>query len=571
MSSNSTRSSNLTPQRPALWLEKGGTLLSLDRATTLGGGSYCDVPLGTSDDISRNSTSTGSRSATTTTTTVEQCVSEVIAFLKKGNSCSAITAVHLSLDIFNANNTSGESSSSLAAAELIENENGTNNNGDDQEVDHCRRRMRIKRLLLHQLLECIERCLPKLQSLRLYSSGGNNNDDAGSCTSPTTTTVDATMLARIISSHATTLQTLVATRCLRLRVVRNGSSNVDYNVATTTTTGNDANHEDDDVQVLAASLREHPTLRDIKLLDLFLLSVDTVVDDNDGVIGDAFAANATNKNNSGSTSSLDPIVTALSTIRQLESVDISLSTTSSRCGVVAPMAAAAVRGGTTGGGGGGDGVVVGNQQNDPHDDSDGVLITPRALQALLTNCQSLTDVTLWNCALVDAHLEAIGAALQRHETLQFLSLRRNANIGSAAWCHFYRRTLEHCYSLQSLYSDHADGLSDCHPCLPVHRCINSSRNSIGGGGGSSSRATTNDEDDAANAPSSSATTTIMTMMTEVVSAVAAAELYLGLNQLGRAQILRTDDPEEWCAMLHEMADAPSALYALISERPTLFL
>jgi hypothetical protein len=141
--------------------------------------------------------------------------------------------------------------------------------------------------------------------------------------------------------------------------------------------------------------------------------------------------------------------------------------------------------------------------------------------------------------------------MMSHENLQFLSLRRNAGITGAAWCRFYR-ALEHgCYCLHSLYNDHADGLAGCHPAMMVHQQHHTTTLS-----------SSSCDDDAS-------TTT---------SAVAVAEIYLGLNNLGRGELLRAthdngneEKKEAWFAMLDSIADSPAALYAMISQHPTLFV
>lgn len=160
---------------------------------------------------------------------------------------------------------------------------------------------------------------------------------------------------------------------------------------------------------------------------------------------------------------------------------------------------------------------------------------------MLDGCPHLTDVSLWGCGLRDGHLQALTPPLQRHRCLQFLSLRRNGDISDAAWCQFYHCSLERCYCLRALFNDHADfGASrhrDHHPALPRHRAH-------GGGGGTAQ------------------------------SAAAAAELFMGLNALGRGALLTQQSEraqelttakakEEWVELLDSIADSEAALYYMI--------
>lgn len=447
----------------------------------------------------------------------ERCLSQLIAALQRGTSdcCQAVTSLYLSLDLFHI---------PFLLAEEEDANNNSNNNDDNERVSnededrkHEQRQERFQRLR-SDLLEALAcGALPRLQSLRVYSSASS-----GSSGSP----LSADVLARILRTHFRTLQTLSVTRCLHLATAQ-------------------------DALVLAQALQDHPTLVRVQLLDL-------AVDHHDKDGG-----------------SLNPIVTALASLRQLESVDISLAATPTTMMTTRPQPAPVVLPRPTNArhGSSNHKATVRDDRSSTRWGSDGgdvdgaakMLLPPATLQNLVDSCLRLTDLSLWNCGLQDVHLEVLAAALLAHETLVFVSLRKHPEISNRAWCRFYR-SLEHCYCLQSLYNDHADGLNDCHPALPHH-------------GGSvappSERPNANDDDH--------------WTVHNTTSAVAAAELYLGLNQCGRGALLRPaavgvvphdgettttachsdDDRETWCRLLDTLADSPPALYAMLCQNPAL--
>jgi hypothetical protein len=228
------------------------------------------------------------------------------------------------------------------------------------------------------------------------------------------------------------------------------------------------------------------------------------------------------------------------------------------------------------------------------------LFSPFCLRQLIGQCPTLIDVTLWECQLTDAHLEAIGMALlhdDRHGTiqqqmkLQFISLRCNPMISNTAWCTFYTHTLPFCYTIQSIYNDHVGGLADCHPNLPMYGSSNSSGNAT-----SDSRRTEiglGGHYDTDTTPCvSSTTTTTTSVVTENASAAANAELLLGLNALGRGYVIRKtyanydvsdskncnggrepvvhcDGQQPLLDLLDDVTDTPSAIYALIRNHPMM--
>jgi hypothetical protein len=198
------------------------------------------------------------------------------------------------------------------------------------------------------------------------------------------------------------------------------------------------------------------------------------------------------------------------------------------------------------------------------------MISPSSLRHLLQKCPLLTDLTLWECQLHHAHLEAIQWGLLSDDgtvqsanphdptatgkQLRFLSLRENPGISTADWCRFYTEALPHCYSLQSIYNDHVCGLADCHPNLPVY----GERDRTTGG---------------------------LRFWDADTTATAGAELLLGLNALGRGSVIRStycnndDDRNVDCSdaleavldLLSDVTDTPSAIYALIRNHPMMIV
>lgn len=239
-----------------------------------------------------------------------------------------------------------------------------------------------------------------------------------------------------------------------------------------------------EVQILADALRDHPALQQINMLDLQLAAT------------------------TGGVVSLDPLMEALCTIPTLETVDLSLSSSSSSSS-------------------------GGKEQEQSESCSNSTpAFSPHLLTALLDGCPLLTDISLWDCHLQDAHLQALAPALQRHQRLQFLSLRRNGALSEAAWCRFYHE-LEFCYCLQTLFNDHVEFSHLHHPSVLQH-CANGD---------------------------------------ETARAATAAELYLGLNQLERGDLLsreqqqqggnKEDEREEWIEFLGSISDSEAALYYMV--------
>jgi hypothetical protein len=129
---------------------------------------------------------------------------------------------------------------------------------------------------------------------------------------------------------------------------------------------------------------------------------------------------------------LDPLVLALSTIPNLETVDIT----------VAPEFA----------------PKLGR-------------LSDSSFNSLFSNLQSLQDVSLWEFGLDNGHMVVLKQAVQSHRRLQFLSLRRNAAITSVGW-KTVSDMMEQNTTLVSLYYDSASAIttvdSEEYKCLSDH-------------------------------------------------------------------------------------------------------
>lgn len=67
-------------------------------------------------------------------------------------------------------------------------------------------------------------------------------------------------------------------------------------------------------------------------------------------------------------------------------------------------------------------------------------------------CQTLEEATLWGTGLDDDHIQAMLPAINRHEKLRFLSLRRNPKISEKGW-EAFTKALEGNYTMESIFSD----------------------------------------------------------------------------------------------------------------------
>jgi hypothetical protein len=273
-------------------------------------------------------------------------------------------------------------------------------------------------------------------------------------------------------------------------------------------------------------------------------------------------------------SCMDPLIIALSTLPQLESLNITLAKESR---------------------------LVASNQNKQHSTISTphhTIISPQSLRQLIAGT-SIRDLTLWECLLNGAHLNAISDALlygsstssgshndnlassssePKQTLLQFVSLRCNPNITCDDWCTFYTKTLPNCYSIQSIYNDHVCGLADCDPSLPNHgrTCTGPTREGIRFWDFDN---TTITSDETSSSEMSNA------------EAAANAELFLGLNSLGRGSIIQgsysnrtngssdteltntsvSENDEDFLDLLSDVTDTPSALYALIRGHPMMIL
>jgi hypothetical protein len=346
-------------------------------------------------------------------------------------------------------------------------------------------------------------------------------------------------LASIVSSL--TLQSITVTRCLCF-------------------------HSANDVSVLAKSLQRHPSLCSIHLASMYL---------HPKIVMTKCTATTSEQE-----PCLDPLIDALSTVSQLESLNITLAKESRQLLLTSnPTLRSSTR-----------------WTRPPT-----IIMSPRCLQSLIAGT-TIRDLTLWECLLDGSHLRAISDALLhgssnstgagsckdyvtslKHEPkptcLQFLSVRCNPNITCDDWCTFYTKTLPYCYSIQSIYNDHVCGLADCDPNLLNHGKNSTVREGIRFWDLDAPTATTSDE--------TSSSSDLSTP-----NAAANAELYLGLNSLGRGSIIQgsytngTNDQSSNTELLHRYAsqndenfidllsdviDTPSALYALIRGHPLMIL
>jgi hypothetical protein len=191
---------------------------------------------------------------------------------------------------------------------------------------------------------------------------------------------------------------------------------------------------DQDVQLLANALQDHPGLSEVKFLDLSVGK-----DENTGKAGttaivqvdplepmlldedvEVEESAANNKNETIPTVatgavSLDPLLFAIASIPRLETVDMTMNPSAKRW----------------------------------------MKTVEPATLAVLCKSPHLQDLSLWEFGLQDEHLEAMQPVIIQHPTLQFLSLRRNPGISSTAWHQFYDG-LEHGYTLCYLYNDDAE-------------------------------------------------------------------------------------------------------------------
>jgi hypothetical protein len=461
--------------------------------------------------------------------------------------------------------------------------------GTESNRSHQQQQQKLQSDMVHLLLHTLKETLPQLTSLHLYNgpntTGGNithgslnydndddddddrddtenfdgdnqltdvdfienrdlvrnivdsnvhddDDDDDDSTSLPVM--ISGSILASIV--EASTLQSIIVARCLYL-------------------------NDNNDVSTLAKAIQDHASLSSVHLLSAHLHPnlIDSVV---------------TIKQ-----LCLDPIIMALSSLKHLESLNITLD--------IKPRFKTLQR------------------QDAPRrhatkmaDDvtCQQAIISPKYLQQLIA-CTTLKDVTLWECQLNGSHLTALSNALlygsysnnhdvvqtnnsEPNQTLQFLSLRCNPHITSNDWRTFYTTTLPNCFSLQSIYNDTVYGLANCDPTVPVHGSTASTskhREGIQWGDLDSTVSISKD------------TTTYGTSSSTAI-AVANAELFLGLNSFGRGPIIQGtymncmkyssgtghgSDPSEndECVLdlLSDVSDTLSALYALIRGHPMMII
>jgi hypothetical protein len=415
-------------------------------------------------------------------------------------------------------------------------------------------------LIWTQLWQCLSQnnCLPNLETLRLYSS--RHHDNNGLVT--TRSAVLAQQIAQFVRHSPPKWHTLIVTRCLELNSTL--------------------------IATLSAALMHHPTLQQVKLLDV-ALSETTATWSDSGTTNNA-ACNA-----AVHVPLLDPLLAALSTIATLESLDLTLfhhdthnhtipahqrrllyprhnaTVRSTAVAPAAPMVPAVPQRTASA-----HSLLTAHHASSRRSSRSSQCrdyMSPRALHDLLVRCDRLEDVSLWNCGLHNAHLDYIGRALLSARcAVRFLSLRRNPHITSDAWEGFYTYVVPDNYTLQALYHDCVDDLSMALWCTTT----------------TTSTATT--------APklSCAATTATSTVATAAVpllvsppappprpnansssAAAAAAALYLCLNRLGRGALLRNHHGDnslaDWCDLLGTVSYTPSAIFALLSHRPLLLV
>jgi hypothetical protein len=411
-------------------------------------------------------------------------------------------------------------------------------------------------LIWTQFWQCLsERCLPNLETLRLYSS--RHNDDKGMWADAAADDAVAqhNVLAHFLQHSPPKWHTLIVTRCLSLRPTF--------------------------IATLSTALMHHPTLQQVKLLDV---AVSPSPDNNSTGAAPAvtITINAPTNNAIHTIPLLDPLLTALSTIATLESVDLTLfhennqntTTTTTTHNVsnqrrllstshrhrptmnTTATAAPETR----------PFVPTSSFHRSQSGQSPCDLMSPRALHDLLTQCRQLEDVSLWDCGLRNAHLDALGRALlsARCAAVRFLSLRRHPHITAAAWERFYTTIVPDNYSLQALYHDCVDDLSMALWCTTA-AATNTTAKQISPPTTTAAATTTAVAVALAKPPQIDTNTSS--------SAAAAAALYLCLNRLGRGALLRThgDNQADWCDLLATVSYTPSAIFALLSHRPLLLV
>jgi hypothetical protein len=411
-------------------------------------------------------------------------------------------------------------------------------------------------LIWTQLWQCLEQCLPNLETLRLYSSrhcgsnddaNSNNNSNHSRCNGSTTTIVMMNLahwLAHFLQHSPPKWHTLIVTRCIALHPTL--------------------------VATLSTALMHHKTLQQVKLLDV------TAAVSMDRTRTPATTVCTT------TVPLLDPLLAALSTIATLESLDLTLfhktndttnqrrlshhshlrhSTVTTNTGTTAAATTVLVHPAQR--------PSLATSSTLGRSQSQCDFMSPRALHNLLVQCRRLDDVSVWDCALRTAHLDAIGRALLSARcAVRFLSLRRNPSIAAAAWTSFYTKVVPDNYTLQALYHDCVDDLSMALWCTTT---------------------TTTTTTRSAAAPmlaSCAATSTVAAAAAAPIlvappppdangscsAAAASAALYLCLNRLGRGALLRNNNNHaDWCDLLATVSYTPSAIFALLSHRPMLLV
>ena len=354
----------------------------------------------------------------------------------------------------------------------------------------------------------------------------DDDDDSDETNAGFPVMINGSMLASII--EASMLQSITVTRCLCF-------------------------DNCNDVVLLARSLHNHPCLSSVHLASMYL------------------HPNFFTNGKTTTQPSLDPLIKALSSLSQLESLNITLAK-ESRISIASNHVP----------------LLHSTKSSTP---SAITIISPQAIQQLIA-ATTILDLTLWECLLNGSHLKAISEALlcgstggmlneeivaartePKQTLLQFLSLRCNPNITCDDWCTFYMKTLPNCYSIQSIYNDHVCGLADCDPNLPNH-------------GNTREGLRFWDID-------TTTTTSDETLSSEISTSEAAAnaELFLGLNSLGRGSIIQgsytnrtnatadmelqyisvSENDKNLLDLLSDVTDTPSALYALIRSHPMMIL
>jgi hypothetical protein len=276
----------------------------------------------------------------------------------------------------------------------------------------------------------------------------------------------------------------------------------------------------DDIEVLADSMRNHPSLVEVSLLDLG--DVDSLLDlgDVDGfwnnniqwsnrnlnIMYETFADNNMEEENdiisferprqndydtmeddfsSTLKMTLDPLVLALSTIPNLATVDIT----------VAPEFATKLD-----------------------------RLSDASLQGLFSSSSHLLGVSLWEFGLDNRHMVVLKEAVQSHRRLQFLSLQRNPGITCAGW-KTVSDMMEQNTTLVSLYYDDSATVDS-----EQRRLLTAHHDRI--------------------------------------------RLFLWLNQLGRGDLLTSakhdrDNDNAWLAFLYRVSGDPDAVLYLLQANPRL--